>query len=286
MVNQSLDNLEALMNASTITFLADNCFNPIFFALETELLGRLVDGGKNVKTIDCDGVLPWCFSNPLHLGRICLACKSIRKQGHKIADNGSHERMVLGIEPDIARVLESIVDNWCLEFGRAKELLTLTHGGVLIGPGIVSTLSFMTKEPNPDLNENKNVVRRLLLSSLIMADSLDKLFTSSDIGTLVVGNGRLATSWIASRMAEKYGNEIFSYEILPMTKSLKLVRGSPVHDIRVLKRQMVEITNALEVDESLRFEAIDFFEKNRFPENSQNTEVPQVRQNSSASGKN
>ena len=266
-------NLELLIEAETVTFLADNCFNPIFFALETELLGRLIDVGKNVKTIDCDGVLPWCFSNPLHLGRICVACKSIRKNGHEIAFKGAHERMILEVEPHILRMLEPLVDNWCSEFERAQELLTLTHREVLIGPGIVSTLSFMTKEPNPDLRKNSNAVRRLFLSSLIMTDSLDRLFSSQDVGTLVVGNGRLATSWIASRIAEKYGNEVFSYEILPVTKSLKLVRGSPVHDIQVLKRQMVDIANALEADESLKFDAIDFFEQNRYPRNNQNAEV-------------
>ncbi len=273
MKNQSLDNFELLLNSETVTFLADNCFNPIFFALESELLGRLTDAGKRVKTIDCDGVLPWCFSNPFHLERTCIACRSIRKNGHRIAAQGAHEKITLGIEPEVLEKLELTVEDWSSGFESAQDLLVLRHKEIIIGPGILSTLSFMTKEANPDLGKNRQIVRRLLLSSLIITESLDNLFSTNDIGTLVVGNGRLATSWAASRIAEKYGKEIFSYEILPMTNSMKLVRGSPVHDINVLKEQMADIGHALESEDLLKFDAIDFFEQNRHPKITESAEI-------------
>jgi hypothetical protein len=254
-----------------VTIFSDLVLNPIFFAVELELLVRLAESQIPTTTLTCSGLLPWCFQNTRHSKLACQMCISNREKGQNRASLGWHKDYELNMPVDRKNALTEIAEGMIKKYRFSSELEDLRYKEVLIGPGIIATLSFTLKTSNVELASCKNLALNLLLTSLIIVEVLPEAFVLLAPDALVVGNGRLASNWTASRVAESMGIKVFAYENLP-TQSFYLAPASPAGALENVQTSLNHFSQILFDGDHLA-DAESFFERQRFP-GSHKKEIP------------
>ena len=260
--------LDELLKTKSVAIFSDLVLNPIFSAVELELLARLAESQVPTTVLTCTGLLPWCFQNTRHSKIICKLCIANREKGQNQATFGWHQQLELSIGADRKIQLIHLASEILSKVQYSLDLVELTHQGVLIGPGICSTLSFSLKNSNIELASCMDLAVRLVATSLIIVEALPEVLKFTEVDALVVGNGRLATNWAASRVAESMGVKVFSYENLP-TQSFYLAPISPAGDMENVKGSLRHLSQNL-LDPMQVIAAESFFEKQRFPETHKN----------------
>lgn len=256
--------LEELLKSKSVAVFSDLVLNPIFSAVELEILARLSEAGTATTTIACPGVLPWCFQNPRHSRVVCRSCVSNQDRGHKIASEKTHQRLYIEAKNLDINKLEQQADEVIASRDTSSQLETLEYKDVLIGPGVSATLSFSLKQSDADLRTCESLAKRIVLASMIIVEELPQIIRESGADTLLIGNGRLATNWSASRAAEKLGIRVFSYEHLP-NGSIYLVDASPVHDLQTIREIVKSAQETFRPDQDVSA-AESFFNSWRYPD--------------------
>ena len=256
--------LQDLMSSQSVGIFTDMVANPVFAAIEFEILSLFTEKNVPVQMITCDGLLPWCLQNPNHVQRMCLVCKSVRDRGHSLATAGdlgfqTPLKMPVGRRDELNTVASAFL-NTCRTI---QDLTEIEYNGISIGPGIVSTLGYNLKTADFGIQDNHDLILRLIQASLVIVESLPKVLTEEKIETLLVGNGRLATNWAASRCAESLGIRTYSYEYLPGTDTYVVAPVSPVHDISYIREKAQEFSRILIDDNGLEVVAEQFFTNSR-----------------------
>ncbi len=226
--------LEELLKSKSVAIFSDLVLNPIFSAVELEIIARLTEAGTRTAMITCPGVLPWCFQNPQHSKLICKSCVANQETGHGIASVGTHRKFYLEAKNVDMKEIEKLAGHILAASSTSSQLETLEYKDILIGPGVSATLSYSLKHYDADLNSCATLARKILVASMIVVETLPQAIVESGADTLLVGNGRLATNWSASRVAEKLGVKVFAYEHLP-NGNVYLVNASPVHDLETIR---------------------------------------------------
>ena len=258
------DALQELLESKSVVIFSDLVLNQIFSAIEFEILARLSENGTPTTTIVCSGDLPWCFQNPSHSSFKCVACKSLRKSGQNIAAQKTARYLELKCAAEDKNKLRKLAEELIGLCEETSDIEKLTYKGISIGPGVGSTLSFSTKNPNPDLTKHFDLATRLLTSTMIVVDQLPMLLEQTEAQHLLVGSGRLATNWAASRIAEEMGIQAFSYENIP-PNSFWVAPMSPFLHIKNMKNLVEYYDDDIEGDEGLIREAENFYMDQRFP---------------------
>ena len=269
--------LQELLKSKSVAIFSDLILNPIFSAVELEILARLSEAGTPTATIACPGVLPWCFQNPRHSKVICRSCVSNQDRGHKIASVKTHQQLYIQAENINIIELEKRADEIIATRYSSSQLETLEYNDVLIGPGVSATLSFSLKQSDADLRTCEPLAKRIVLASMIIVEELPQILRESGVNTLLIGNGRLATSWSASRVAEKLGIRVFSYEHLS-NGSLYLVDASPVHDLQTIREIVKSAQETFRQDQDVSA-AESFFNSWRYPIKETNPEIAALTNN-------
>jgi len=260
-----------LLRSKSVAVFSDLVLNPIFSAVELEILSRLHEAGIPSVTVTCSGVLPWCFQNPGHSKLLCKACVANQQKGHNIASVNSHQRIYLDDKNLNIRDLEELAGQIVGSHSTSSQLENLEFDDVLIGPGICATLSFSLKQSDANLRECTQLAKNIIVSSMIIVEALPKIIIDCGIDAIVLGNGRLATNWSASRVAEKLGIRAFAYEHLP-NGDVYLANGSPVHNLRIVKEIVESAQENFSRDQDVSA-ADSFFHSWRYPGNEINNEI-------------
>ena len=260
-----------LLKSESVAVFSDLILNPIFSAVELEILARLYEAGIPTVTIACPGVLPWCFQNPSHSKLLCKSCVANQDRGHKIASKNSQRQFHLDHKNINFAELEKLAYQIVASNSTSSELENLRYDDVLIGPGVSATISFSLKQSDADLKDCALLARNIIVSSMIIVQELPRIIIESGVDAMVVGNGRLATNWSASRVAEKLGVRVFAYEHLA-NGNVYLADSSPVHDIRTVKEIAERAQRLFEKEQDVSA-AESFFNSWRYPGNSSNNEI-------------
>jgi len=261
-----------LLATRSVAIFSDLVLNPIFSAMELEILARLSSSGAKVWTINCSGILPWCIENPGHSLMKCAMCKSVRNRGQKISSKGTHTELILDIDETRKSRLVKIAQDILASNITSRDLLSLEHSGVLIGPGISSNLSFSLRDSDILLGEHENLATNLILTSLIVVEALPELL--KDASSLVVGSGRLASSWTASRVAENLGLKVFSYEYLSTNGDIELAATSPVLDLVDTLKKVQNFKDNFTNDPEVVATSIAYFHDTRYPISKESVATP------------
>ena len=259
----SEDTLELLLKSTSVAIFSDLVLNPIFSAVELELLARLAEMEVPTTTLNCSGFLPWCFQNPRNSKLVCKMCISNRGRGQNLASTRRHVTHELTIVENRKRQLNQLAAEMLSHYQFSVELRNLKYKGLVLGPGIASTLSFTLKTANAELVTCMDLANRLLAASLMIVEVLPEALKTVGAESLVVGNGRLATNWTATQVAEAMGITVFSYENLP-TQSFYLAPISPTGAMSNVENSL-QYFSKFASEEKYEAEASGFFERQRFP---------------------
>ena len=257
--------LQELLKSKSVAIFSDLILNPIFSAIELEILARLTEAGTPTTTIVCSGALPWCFQNPGHSALKCLACKSVRNLGQDLATRSLGQQLEINCAADHQKELTQTASEIIDQCKDSSELTELSYKGISVGPGIGATLSFSTKNSKPNLRKHQELVTKLLTSSMIVIEKLPALLELAKAEHLLVGSGRLATNWTASRVAEEMGIAVFAYENIP-PNSFSVASLSPFLHIENMKGMITNFEKEIEINMSLISKSKDFFLSQRYPQ--------------------
>ena len=272
--NFSIETLRDLSKSHSVALFSDLSLNPYFQALELELISILTSEGKSPTVISCQGLLPWCYENPAHRKIKCDLCIKTRARGQSLAGIAANHVFLLEIDFEKRRALDELSLKISSELKNMNDVKDLNFGGINIGPGIAATLSHTLRDPQPDLELNLDLLQRLVQTSIYVVKSLPELLETKACDKFIVANGRLATNWTASRVAESLGLQVYSYEYLVGTGHLQVVPSSPVHDINHLHKRLSILTERAMNSVEMQAKAETWFETNRYPTQDVNNNVP------------
>jgi hypothetical protein len=273
-INFSNETLQDLLKSDSVALFSDLSLNPYFQGLELELISSLVSMGNTPTVISCKGLLPWCYGNPEHKKIKCDLCVKTRTRGQDLAGVDPSNVFNLKIDSENKRILDKLALETSDDVTDMNDVKELTFKGIKIGPGIAATLSHTLKNPQPDLELNSNLLHKLIQSSLYIVQALPELLGVRACDKFVVANGRLATNWTASRVAESLGLQVYSYEYLVGTGHLQIVPSSPVHDIHHLHKRITACAELLKQSPAVQTDAEIWFEDNRYPKQDVTKDVP------------
>jgi len=225
-------------------------------ATDLEIAAKHIDDGDEVHIIQCSGDLPSCEPNPNHFKLSCILCKSRRDKGLNLIKLPRENRHELALN-------NFIRDLDLPDFSSVQELKAFEVDNVDIGMAVASTLISMVREPNPDLSQYKNFIRKNLLMSIAVYDAIKHHMEEIKPDVFYLFNGRFAASRPALQAAQNLGIKTFVHDRAGILQRYILIEDTYPNDIEYQKNQIEMYWN----DERTRSEkeemARQWFEERR-----------------------
>ena len=211
----------------------------IHFETALELIQIHQDQGDEVHFIGCNADLIACDINMKHDITDCWKCISRRKRGLNLL---SHPPQILPIfnlkETDRFAGDQSIQNR--IDVNNLKDLEVEDFD---IGYGILSSLISFTRDPNPGLAMNREIIDGLLISSLAIYRSMQNHLRQVQYDHVYIYNGRYAPMRAAMRACERENVRFFNFERGSALMRYSLYENTLPHNIEYISNKIVRAWN-------------------------------------------
>lgn len=230
-----------------------------------ELISDHIDKGDEVFILTCNGSLGTCYVNPYKLKSVCFSCKLRFKLGVKLLNINSSNIFFLKSEVLNKNYLNK-------EFKSIEELKQFEVDGINLGFGVVSFLISALKDHIFDLNLHRNLIFKLLRSSILVQESFLDFLNKMAMDSVYLFNGRFFDVWPVVQVCKKLGINFYIYEMGGSYFRYLLVKNQFSHDLGFCKKDIecsfdgcdkekIEIGKTFFMDKRNRQEAIYCYTK-------------------------
>ena len=203
------------------------------FETDLELVESCLQKGNDVLLLTCNGEVKSCDLNPYHHMGKCYRCKSRRDQGIKwIGENRiQHHPFYLitsGQEIEINKILDMPLDS-------IEVMRSLIVEDSDIGLAALSSVVSILREPYPDLERHRDLIKSQIETALIVHFSLKNHILSYEPHELILYNGRLSILRPALRLAQKMKIQAYVHEVSGSLDRYSYSSNHSTHDLVKMK---------------------------------------------------
>lgn len=196
------------------------------FETEIEIIAGHRACGDDVRVVTCEAELPSCLANPDGLSYYCVTCRSRADRGLEL----------VGIGPGRDRL--ELADPSPPRFETLGELANYRHRGAAIGRGVLSSLISIVRDPEPDLDQHRDLVERLSASAIAVYDAAVLHLERHQPDLVYVFNGRFASTLPMVEACRAAGVSFVTHEAGYELGTYRLIRDGSVHELDVVKQAM------------------------------------------------
>lgn len=211
----------------------------IHFETALELIQTHQDQGDEIHFIECNADLLACDINMEHDIIDCWKCISRRKRGLKLL---SHPPQMVSIfnlkEADRLLIIQSLQNRT-----DSHNLKDLEVDNFDVGYGILSSLISFTRDPNPGLARNSDIIDGMLISSLAIYRSMLNYLRQEQYDYVYIYNGRYAPMRAAMRACEREKVRFFNFERGSTLMRYNLFENTLPHDIEYTSKEILRAWN-------------------------------------------
>lgn len=178
------------------------------FETDLELAQRHIVAGDRVTILVCDRALEACDINAFHVAQTCRLCESRRRQG-LAALSTPFETVQLGA---LIRGPDPVRKALPASCSSVAELRALRVEDFDLGYAVLSSLVSMLRDPEPDVQAHRALVRRLILAGYDAYRAVQRFLDVTPIDRMYVYNGRYAPLRAAFRACESRSVECVTHE--------------------------------------------------------------------------
>lgn len=204
------------------------------FETDLELAERHLDAGDRVTMMVCHGNLLACDPNPTHdLGR-CVRCIGRHRTGIARLSGGVQVEPFIQLTDQNRRELRELKTEW----QTIKEMNDFTVDNFDAGWAAQSSLASQFMRPDYDVRDQRDQIRRTILSSVAAFRSVQNYLSRVHVDRLYVFNGRYATLRAVMRAAESKGIPYFVHERGSSFEKFSLFENHPPYDIEFFQDEI------------------------------------------------
>lgn len=179
------------------------------YETELEIMQDHCDAGDQVVHLVCDAQISACEANREHDCGTCIYCIGKRMYGRSLISKNIQTRTFLQLPKTDQQELQTIRK----EFVTVEELKQYSIDNFDIGYAIASSLISQLRDPSPDLRQYSSLVKRLLISTLMVYRSFQRYLDQHHTDRVYIFNGRLAIERAALRACESRNVNYVTHEI-------------------------------------------------------------------------
>lgn len=203
------------------------------FETDLELVESCLQQSSDVLLLTCNGEIKSCDLNPYHHIGKCYRCKSRRDRGIKwIGENRIQHRSFYWInseqESEINRILDVPLDS-------IEAMRSLMVEGSDIGLAALSSVVSILREPYPNLNRHRSLIKSQIETALTVHFSLKNHILSYEPHELILYNGRLSVLRPALRLAQKMKVQAYVHEVSGSLDRYSYSSNHSTHDLIKMK---------------------------------------------------
>jgi hypothetical protein len=190
-----------------IAFISPHATVAPHFETELELAQQHLDNGDEVITVSCTGQLANCDFNVDRSQTHCDDCIGRRKMGWELVSpqrSAQQTRQLVSLTPPR--------DQLKLDFKDVAELIDYRIDDFEIGYASLSSLVSVVRDPEPDLEKNRELLNRFLTSAWQSYQNTLQFLSATQIDRVYTFNGRFAAMRGVLRACEAAGVDCFLHE--------------------------------------------------------------------------
>lgn len=218
-----------------IAFFNANYLITYFHEIMLNLVQEHIDKGDQVHVFSCNGEYSTCDKNFFHTYPECQVCIRKQKLGRDLLSGVKSNDQINLSSIALTQEEQNIVKNFEIKSSFSNtEIRNLMYENYEIGYGILSSLSNIYREPEPDLVPIWDVVDKLTRTSLSIYLFAKRFVRENKIDLAYVLNGRYAYER-AFRAACAFENVTFyCFERGAKLDLIRLTQNGGIHDIKQL----------------------------------------------------
>ena len=221
------------------------------FETELEIIQRHIDAGDQVDVLACDGGLACCDFNSSRSADRCDSCIGRRRAGLNLLD----QRVALFPIVD-GNKFDEIPAEIFVSLDALKAY-RLDHFD--IGYAILSSLVSICRDPQPDLAEHRELVKRLGRAALATYRKTLEYCRREAPDRVYVFNGRFAATRAVLRACEVLGIDCWIHERGCDVNHFQLFVNKLPHDIDYMQQRIRDAWKAAATDPSREITAASWF---------------------------
>lgn len=203
----------------------------VHYATDLELAAKHLAAGDQVHLILCHGSLQSCPANIHHDREICTLCRSKLRVGLSAP-------LMAGTTKHVLHLKNYLDEKTLPELYTIDQLKNYSIDGVRHGMEAASSVISSLRDPRPDMEAQRPMVRRNLVTSVALyraaMDFLDRL--QPDL--CYVLNGRRSSQMPVVRALVKKGIRFCTYEVGHKWNRYIVIDGTYFHDLANKKREI------------------------------------------------
>jgi hypothetical protein len=223
------------MNKKIVFFEPYSLASP-HFETALELIQDHRDLGDKLFIYQCNAGLYFCDSNPSHDLQTCLRCIGKGRNGLKRITGKpvSRHSFLYLTEKELY-----YINNFYHEFKDIDELKAFTFNEIDIGLGSASSLITILKDPRPDTIKHRDLIVKIIKSSLAVYFSFDKYTSSIQPDAVYVFNGRFAIMRVVLRLCQRKKIEIRIHDRGSSMYKYNIFYDSLPHDMDSFRERVI-----------------------------------------------
>jgi hypothetical protein len=230
------------------------------FETALELIQNHRDLGDILFIYQCNAGLYFCDSNPYHDLDTCLRCIGRGRNGLKrITGKPVSRRSYL----NLTKKELYYINNLFLEFKDIDELKAFTFDEIDIGLGSASSLITILKDPRPDTVKHRELILKIIRSSLTVYFSFNKYISSIQPDAVYVFNGRFAVMRVVLRLCQRKKIEIRIHDRGSSMSKYNIFYNSLPHDMDSFRERVISHWENYRPSSERESQASLFYEQRR-----------------------
>ena len=228
------------------------------YVAELNYMEEHLSQGDTITALHCDADQQCCEANTERKLAHCLRCMGIWQHGQKLLSS------IAATAPLILDEFKNSMPQFAKNrYSSISDLKAIEFDGFDLGWAVYSSLVDRTMDVSPDLNKNRDLIRKLILDSYRIYRSAVAHLERGNYDRVYIFNGRYAGArpWI--RACEKTGTPFYTHE--KMSSPDRAIRwdSSLPHNPGPYKARIFSFWDSVENNASVLEEAREFFEERR-----------------------
>ena len=220
---------------------------------------REIENGSQVAVLECRGQMLACDINPSHALSECFACISRRRSGmRRLSQPVKAQRLPQPNEDENATIAQ-----YAAWQGSLDELQQLKLGEFDIGYAVLSSLISMLREPEPDLQEHKDLLAALLWSSAMIYLVSRRIVRQLQPDKAIAYNGRYGPLRAFFRACQHERRDCFLHERGSSPDHYMLFKNSLPHNAQYWHKEIMQTWLSAEQNPERRDALADNFFRKR-----------------------
>lgn len=206
------------------------------FETDLDIAQQHIDDGDTVEFFYCTGSLQSCDFNVEREPSVCQDCIGRREMGLELVGGGSSKCTTFTEQADTSGVQ--------FKFDSVDELTSYQIDNFDIGYAVLSSLVSLHRDPEPDLIEHEQTIRRLITTALQAYQQTINYLKNNSIDRVYLYNGRFAGMRAVLRACELMKVDCYMHE-----------RGCDAQHFEIFKNHLPHDLDKVEAAIEARWEA-------------------------------